>query len=72
MTKNRFRWTRERYYRAHRLNRLLWRFTGNVPTLVQRLHELIDRTPGMHGTDMLTLPMNIRHLGRFGDPDVPF
>lgn len=72
MTKNRFRWTRERYYRAHRLNRLLWRFTGNVPPLVSRLHELLDRTPGVHGEDFLTLPLAYRLSRRSSDDEIPF
>lgn len=67
----RFRWTRERYYRAHHLNRLLWRFTGNAPALVERFHELIDSTPGMNGTDPLTLPLRIRHWDRLDD-SIPF
>jgi hypothetical protein len=69
----RFRWTRERYMKAHHLNRLMQRFNHipDKPRLVERFHDLIDSTPGMNGTDPLTLPMRIRHWDRFND-SIPF
>lgn len=42
MARDRFRWTRERYYRAHHLNRLLNRFQclPEMPRLLERYYAL--------------------------------
>jgi len=69
MMKERFRWTRERYYRAHHLNRLLVRLNDygySAPPLVERLHDLYYRHPS-HG-DPLTIPIG----WRYDRCDIPF
>jgi len=76
MTSRRFRWTRERYYKAQHLNRLLPQLASTVepPRLVRLLHQLHDRTPGIHGTDPLTRSLSERRWDRDRsfDPDIPF
>jgi len=74
MARTRFRWTRERYYRAQHLDRLLPQLTSTTspPSLVVRLHELIRQNPGMWNRDPLDRPLWLRHHERFGDPDIPF
>lgn len=74
MSTNRQRWTKARYYKAQHLDRLLCQLGSVVspPAIVQKLHELVQHTPGMHGVDPLTRPLRDRHWDRFGDPDIPF
>ncbi|MBX3610354.1 MAG: hypothetical protein KF871_10715 [Hydrogenophaga sp.] len=65
----RFRWTRERYYRAHHLSRLLLRLNGysyEPPSLVQRLMDLYALHPS--NGDPLTVPIG----WRYDRCDIPF
>lgn len=67
--RNRFRWTRERYYRAHHLSRFLLRLNGYgyaPPPLVQRLIDLYARYP--EKGDPLTTPIEYR----YDRDDIPF
>jgi hypothetical protein len=69
MTLKRFKWTRERYYRAHHLSRLLMRLNGYgyaPPPLVQRLIDLYALHPEKH--DPLTTPIE----WRYDRCDIPF
>lgn len=70
----RFRWTRERYYRAQHLNRFLLhvRDTNRPPPLVQRLQDLFKAHPGAMGSDPLLEPVHRRKERRFGDDYIPF
>lgn len=64
-----FRWTRERYYRAHHLSRFLLRLNGYgfaPPPLVQRLMDLYALHP--EKGDPLTTPIQYR----YDRDDIPF
>lgn len=69
MSRNRFRWTRDRYYRAHHLNRFLLRLNGygyEPPPLVQRLHDLYASRPEKSD------PLTVRLEWRYDRCDIPF
>lgn len=63
MARRRFRWTRERYYKAHHLSRFFARWVYELPSepprLLQRLWELYERHP--QNTDPLLTPLKYRH-----------
>lgn len=71
MARRRFRWTRERYRKAHSLARFLARwpyhFDSYPPPLVQRFFDLYEKHP--QRADPLTQPLHLRR----GFPDsIPF
>lgn len=66
-----FRWTRERYRRAHHLNRLLPSLAFNVeaPFLVRQLWKLTEH----QRPDPLETPLRVRlRARRDPDDDIPF
>ncbi|MDT7835017.1 hypothetical protein [Aquabacterium sp. OR-4] len=71
MARRRFRWTRERYRKAHHLSRLFARWVYDLPSeppqLVQRLWELYERHP--QNPDPLLTPLKYRHER---DSEIPF
>jgi hypothetical protein len=62
MARRRFRWTRERYRKAHSLARFLARwpydFNSDPPPLVQRFFDLYEKHPQRE--DRLSLPLRQR------------
>lgn len=68
MTRPRFRWTRERYYRARHLARLLPHIGSAVepPPLVRRLFDLEARHP------QLPDPLTVSIEWRYDRSDIPF
>ena len=62
MRRRRFRWTRERFRKAHSLARFLARwpyhFDSDPPPLVQRFFELYERRPQRE--DPLMVPLRQR------------
>lgn len=71
MARRRFRWTRERYRKAHHLSRFFARWVYDLPSeppqLVQRLWELYERHP--RNPDPLLVPLKYRHER---DSEIPF
>jgi hypothetical protein len=72
MARNRFRWTRERYRKAHHLNRLLGRHIEcwNAPPLVQLYQHLWSEHDMRSHHDPLADPLSLR-LARFKGDDIP-
>jgi hypothetical protein len=70
----RFRWTRERYYHAQRLNRLALRLGFyRAPPIVDRWFELWRQHPAACGSDPLDIPVRARlTMRRNPDDDIPF
>lgn len=75
MARNRFRWTRERYLKAHRLDRLLCRhihgWGPDLPPIVQAFHELWCQQETRSVPDQLADPLYLR-LARHKGDDIPF
>jgi hypothetical protein len=73
MGRRRFRWTRERYYKAAHLSRYFARHVYDLPSeppgLLERYWELWRRYPC--GDDPLLTPLRHRHAFR-DDDDIPF
>lgn len=75
MSRNRFRWTRERYRKAHHLSRLLGRhiehWGPDLPPIVQAFHELWSQQEKRSVPDPLDYPLHLR-LARHKGDDIPF
>lgn len=71
MARRRFRWTRERYRKAHHLSRFYSRWVYDLPSdpprLLQRFFDLWQRHP--QRDDPLTKPIRLR---RDFDDSIPF
>lgn len=71
MARRRFRWTRERYRKAHHLSRFYARWVYELPSqppaLLQRFYQLWERHP--QRDDPLTKPIRQR---RDFDDSIPF
>lgn len=63
MTRRRFRWTRERYYKARHLSRFFARWIYELPSepprLLKHLWELCEQHP--QNDDPLLTPLKYRH-----------
>ena len=67
-----FRWTRERFYKAQHLNRLLCQLPVNAPPLVDRYHKLMnEHYDTCCRRDPLLEHLEYR-LERFKGDEIPF
>lgn len=71
MARKRFRWTRARYYKAHRLSRYFDRHVYDLPSDPPVLLRLFwDLMKGIGRSDPLLTPMRLRE--RYQSDDIPF